>query len=91
MLSPSLIQLNFYVFKNNALYINIKHFFKGEYEAANRQIEGLSTEKANLSEKVAIAAQLDAIGINLSLLDKRGKATKRLKKAKTLQVDFSIA
>ena len=64
---------------------------KGEYEAANRQIEGLSTEKANLSEKVAIAAQLDAIGINLSLLDKRGKATRRMKKAKTLQVDFSIA
>ena len=64
---------------------------KGEYEAANRQIEGLSTEKANLSEKVAIAAQLDAIGINLSLLDKRGKATRRMKKAKTLQVDFSIS
>lgn len=64
---------------------------KGEYEAANRQIEGLSTEKANLSEKVAIAAQLDATGINLSLRDKRGRATKRLKKAKTLQVDFSIA
>lgn len=64
---------------------------KGEYEAASRQIEGLNTEKASLSEKVAIAAQLDAIDINLSFRDKRGKATRRMKKAKTLQVDFSIA
>lgn len=64
---------------------------KGEYEAANRQIEGLSTEKQNLSEKVAIAAQLDAININMSLRDKRGRSTSKMKKAKTLQVDFSIA
>lgn len=64
---------------------------KGEYEAASRQIEGLNTEKASLSEKVAIAAQLDATDINLSFRDKRGKATRRMKKAKTLQVDFCIA
>lgn len=64
---------------------------KGEYEAANRQIEGLNTEKQNLSEKVAIAAQLDAININMSLRDKRGRSTSKMKKAKTLQVDFSIA
>lgn len=64
---------------------------KGEYEAANRQIEGLNTEKQNLSEKVAIAAQLDAININMSLRDKRGRSTSKMKKAKTLQIDFSIA
>lgn len=64
---------------------------KGEYEAANRQIEGLNTEKQNLSEKVAIAAQLDAMNINMSLRDKRGRSTSKMKKAKTLQVDFSIA
>lgn len=64
---------------------------KGQYEEANRQIEGLSTEKESLSEKVAIAAQLDAIGISMSLRDKRGKTTGKMKKAKTLQVDFSIA
>ena len=64
---------------------------KGQYQEATRQIEGLNTEKASLSEKVAIAAQLDAIDINLSLKDKRRKDTKSIKKAKTLQVDFSIA
>ena len=55
---------------------------KGEYEAANKQIEGLNTEKKSLSEKVAIAAQLDAININMLLKDKRGKSTNKLRKAK---------
>lgn len=64
---------------------------RGQYEEATRQIEGLNTEKESLSEKVAIASQLDAIGINMSLLDKRGKTTDKIKKGKNIQVDFSIA
>ncbi len=64
---------------------------KGQYEEATRQIEGLNTEKASLSEKVAIAAQLDAIGITLQAKDKRGKDTRKLNKCKALQVNFSIA
>ncbi|MCD7713936.1 MAG: hypothetical protein LUI08_03270 [Prevotella sp.] len=64
---------------------------KEQVAEANRTIEGLSTERATLSEKVAIAAQLDATGIGLSLLDKRGKATTKIAKCKTLQVNFSIA
>ena len=38
---------------------------RGQYDEATRQIAGLSSEKASLSEKVAIAAQLDATGINM--------------------------
>jgi hypothetical protein len=64
---------------------------KAQYAEANRQIEGLNTEKASLSEKVAIAAQLDAIGINMTLLDKKGKATKKISKCKKLMVNFSLA
>lgn len=64
---------------------------KGQYEQANRQIEGLSSEKQSLSQQVAIAAQLDAININLTQLDKHQKATKKLKKAKVLQVSFALA
>lgn len=63
---------------------------KGQYEAATRQIEGLSTEKRSLSEKVAIAAQLDATGISLVAKNKRGKATDQIDKATTLQVSFNI-
>ena len=64
---------------------------RGQYEAATRQIEGLNQEKSSLSQKVAIAAQLDAVGISLSMNDKKGKATKKIGKAKNLQVNFSIA
>ena len=64
---------------------------KGQYEQANKQIEGLSSEKQSLSEQVAIAAQLDASNINLIKLDKHQKATKKLKKTKALQVSFALA
>ena len=64
---------------------------RGQYAEANRQIEGLNTEKASLSEKVAIAAQLDATGISMTALNKRGKSTDKLKKAKRFMVSFTIA
>jgi len=56
----------------------------------NSQIAGLSNEKASLSEKVAIAAQLDATNISLSLLNKRDKPTKKLKDTKKMEVNFTI-
>jgi hypothetical protein len=56
----------------------------------NSQIAGLSNEKASLSEKVAIAAQLDATNISLSLLNKRDKPTKKLKDTRKMQVNFTI-
>ena len=64
---------------------------RGQYEAATRQIEGLTQEKSSLSHKVAIAAQLDAVGISMTMNDKKGKPTKKIGKAKNLQVNFSIA
>ena len=64
---------------------------KGQYAEATKQIEGLNADKQTLSEKVAIAAELDATGINLVAKNKRGKATDKMSKCKTLQVNFSIA
>ena len=64
---------------------------RGQYEEATKRIEGLNTERASLSEKVAIAAQLDATGIKMSLKNKRGKDTDKVKKCKTVQVSFTIA
>jgi DNA repair exonuclease SbcCD ATPase subunit len=64
---------------------------KAQYEEATQQIEGLSSEKQSLSEKVAIAAQLDAIGISMQAKDKRNKNTDHASKAKTLQVNFALA
>lgn len=64
---------------------------KGQYAEATRQIQGLNADKQSLSEKVAIAAQLDATGISMTLKNKRGKATNRIKRCKSIQVNFSIA
>lgn len=64
---------------------------KGQYEEATRQIEGLNTEKASLSEQVAIASQLDANGIQMHLLNKNNKAKDKISKARTIQVNFNIA
>ena len=61
-----------------------------ELAESNQQNQTLTNEKATLSEKVAIAAQLDATGITLSPLDKKGKPEKKIKKAKTLGVGFTI-
>ena len=44
---------------------------KGQYEEATRQIAGLSNEKQSLSQKVAIAAQLDATGITMTAKNRR--------------------
>ena len=63
---------------------------KGQYAEATRQIEGLNSEKASLSEKVAIAAQLDATGINLVAKNKKGKPTNSLQKCTALQLNFTI-
>ncbi len=64
---------------------------KGQYAEATRQIQGLNADKQSLTEKVAIASQLDATGITMTLKNKRGNATKRLKRCKTIQVSFNIA
>ena len=62
-----------------------------ELNERNAQVAGLNSEKASLSEKVAIAAQLDATGISLQMLDKRGKVAKKLKDLKQFRVSFNIA
>lgn len=62
----------------------------GQYAEASRQIQGLSSEKASLSEKVAIAAQLDATGINMIAKKKNGKPVKKIKDCKSIEVNFRI-
>ncbi len=56
-----------------------------------QQISNLSSEKASLSDKVEIASQLDATGIRVSALNKRGKEAKKTKDVRKFQVSFNIA
>ena len=61
-----------------------------ELEQRTQQVVGLSSEKASLSEKVAIAAQLDATNIVMQMIDKHGKVAKKLKDCKQMKVNFAI-
>lgn len=63
----------------------------GRLEESARQNQNLQQQREQLTEKVTIAAQLDATAIRLTALNKRGKASKKMKDAKTLQVDFNIS
>lgn len=63
---------------------------RGELEVSHQQNQQLTSSNMSLSEKVAIAAQLNATSINMMPLDKKGKDNKYLKKAKALRVSFSI-
>ena len=64
---------------------------RGQLAESARQNEGLQHEKATLSEKVAIAAQLDATGIQLIAKKKNGKPVKKIKDCKSMQVDFTVS
>ena len=62
-----------------------------QLEQTTREKQGLQQEKQSLTEKVAIAAQLDATGIQMLALNKRSKSVKKMKDCKTIQVNFTIA
>ncbi|MBR1415313.1 MAG: hypothetical protein IJ570_05565 [Prevotella sp.] len=63
----------------------------GRLEETNRQNQNLQHERETLTEKVTIAAQLDATAITMTALNKRNKVSKKMKDAKTLQVNFNIS
>ncbi len=56
-----------------------------------QQIYSLAEEKESLTDKVAIASQLDAIGIHVSALNKKGKVAKKIADVRKFQLGFSIA
>ncbi len=62
-----------------------------ENQQAQQHISSLTTEKESLTEKVAIASQLDATGISAFGKNKKGKATKKIKEVKRLQISFTIS
>ena len=64
---------------------------KQKYTQATRQINSLSQEKKNLNEKVTLAAQLDATGINVDPRNKRGKTAKKVKDVKKIVVETADA
>lgn len=62
-----------------------------KYKEASKKISNLSEEKHALSEKVTLASQLDATGVQISLLRSNGKATGSIRRARQIEVTFTIA
>lgn len=59
--------------------------------AQQQEISTLSSEKASLSDKVAIASVLDATGLSIQAKNKKGKPAKKVADVKQFQVSFNIA
>lgn len=64
---------------------------KTQNEQAQQHISNLSSENESLSDKVAIASQLDATGIYAEGRNKKGKAAKKIKDVKKFVIGFTIA
>ncbi len=62
----------------------------GQLEESARQNQSLEEERQELTERVNIAAQLDATNIIMTPLNKREKIAKKMKDCKTVQIDFTI-
>ena len=62
-----------------------------KYKEASQTISTLNEEKEALSEKVELASQLDALGINMYAAKNNGKKVRKIKNAKKFVLDFTIA
>lgn len=61
-----------------------------QYAEATKKVETLQEEAKSLSDKVTLAAQLDATNIRIEPRNKRGKATNSIKSVIKFAVDFTI-
>jgi len=60
-------------------------------QQAQQHITNLNTEREQLTEKVNIAAQLDATGIHAQGLNKKGKSEAKIKNVKKFAISFNIS
>ena len=61
-----------------------------QYAEVTKKVETLQEEAKSLSDKVTLAAQLDATNIRIEPRNKRGKATTSVKSAIKFVIDFTI-
>ena len=75
----------------NAELMDENNRVRSELELTNQQNQALASSNMTLSEKVAIASQLNATNIALTPLNKKNKDNKHMKKARSLLVSFTVA
>lgn len=62
-----------------------------KYQEATRTVSKIKKDNAALSAQVTLAAQLSAVGITAEAVNKRGKATDKIKSATQLKFSFTIS
>lgn len=61
-----------------------------KYQEATKNLNEVSQQKQNLTEKVTLAAKLDATGINVQATNSKGKVQKKISKVEQLIINFTI-
>lgn len=77
--------------RENGRLTNERDEARAQLGDANNRISNLNDERARLSDKVAIASQLNATSISASTLKSTGKAAKKVKDVKRIDVAFTIS
>ena len=62
-----------------------------KYHQASQTVSRLSQEKETLTERVVLASKLNATGISVTLVNKKGKAEKKIDKIQQFNICFTIA
>ena len=62
-----------------------------KYQAVAQTASQLQKDKEQLSHKVTLASKLDAVGITVTPINKRGKETNKISKIEQIKVCFTIA
>jgi uncharacterized coiled-coil DUF342 family protein len=76
--------------KLNEKLVKEKAEITQKYQETERTLSQVSQEKENLTEKVSLAAKLDATGISVQATNAKGKAQKKIKNIEQLIVSFII-
>lgn len=77
--------------RENGRLTNERDEARAQLGDANNRISNLNDERARLSDKVAIASQLNATSISASTLKSTGKVAKKVKDVKRIDVAFTIS
>lgn len=67
-----------------------KQVITNKYNETSRTLNEVSQQKQNLSEKVTLAAKLDATNIGIQGTNSKGKVQKKINKVEQLVINFTI-
>lgn len=62
-----------------------------QYQRASNEAQQLASERSALSERVQLAAKLDATNIIIQAIDKRGKRARSIDRTEHIQISFKVS